>query len=109
VGNDRFFVAWKNAKIISFVSISQAGETFIRDIPGYIHADGAYCMPEHRGKGVLQSLQRFVAVTLKAEGYSYLGVDFESINPSAYAFLLKYFTAYTHSVVRRIDECAIII
>lgn len=33
-----------------------------------------------------------------------LGLDFESINPTAYVFWTKYFTPYTHSVVRRIDE-----
>ena len=43
----------------------------------------------------------------QAAGYKYIGVDFESINPPAYGFWLKYFTAYTHSVVRRIDEGAI--
>jgi spore germination protein YaaH len=42
--------------------------------------------------------------TLKTEGYTGLGVDFESINPSGSGFWLKYFDAYTNSVVRRIDE-----
>ena len=36
-----------------------------------------------------------------------LGVDFESLNPSGSGFRLKHFTAYTHSVVRRIDEYAV--
>jgi len=43
---------------------------------------------------------------LKTQGYTRLGVDFESINPTAYGFWLKHFTAYTYSVVRRIDESA---
>jgi len=38
------------------------------------------------------------------EGYAYLGVDYESLNPTAYAFWQKYFSAYTHGLVRRIDE-----
>jgi GNAT superfamily N-acetyltransferase len=107
VKDDRFFVARKDGNIIAFISVSKAGETFIRSIPGYIHADGAFCLPEYRGTGVLQGLLNRAATTLKAEGYKYLGVDFESINPSAYAFWLKHFTAYTHSVVRRIDEGAV--
>lgn len=41
---------------------------------------------------------------LKREGYTRLGVNFESFNPTARVFLLKYFNDYTHSVVRRIDE-----
>ena len=44
---------------------------------------------------------------LKTDGYTCLGVDFESINPNAYGFWLKHFDAYTYSVVRRIDEKAV--
>jgi hypothetical protein len=40
-------------------------------------------------------------------GYTRLGVDFESLNPAGYGFWLKYFDPYTHSVVRRIDEKAV--
>lgn len=41
---------------------------------------------------------------LKSEGYSRLGVNLESFNPTALGFWLKYFALYTNSVVRRIDE-----
>lgn len=61
-------------------------------------------MPEHRGKGLNQKLLSMLIQKLKAKGYTRLGVDFESLNPTAYGFWLKYFDAYTHSVVRRIDE-----
>ena len=107
VGTDRFFVSRKDGRAVAFLCVGQAGETFIHKMLGYIHADGAYCLPEHRGKGLLQGLLRLATATLKAEGYKYFGVDFESINPSAYAFWLKHFTEYTHSVVRRIDEGAV--
>ncbi len=40
----------------------------------------------------------------KGEGYTHLGVDFESINPAAHAFWCKYFSPYTHGLVRRVDE-----
>ena len=63
--------------------------------------------PEYRGKGVYQNLLNFIMSKLKAEGYVRLGVDFESINPTAWGFWLKHFTAYTHSVVRRADEYAL--
>jgi GNAT superfamily N-acetyltransferase len=104
VKDDRFFTARKNGEIVAFLKAGYAGETFIRDTPGYIHADGAYCLPEHRGTGITQGLLRLAVSALKAEGYTYLGVDFESINPAAYGFWLKYFAAYTRGVVRRIDE-----
>ena len=65
---------------------------------------GAYCMPEYRGTGVAQSVLEEVIRVLGSEGYIRLGVDCESFNPTAVGFWSKYFQAYTHSVVRRIDE-----
>ena len=80
------------------------GETFVQDTPGYIHISAAYCLPEHRRKGISRHLLSLLLQELKGKGYSRLGVDFESINPSGSGFWLKHFSAYTHSVVRRIDE-----
>ena len=100
----RYFVAKQNGKICAFVKISVPGETFVARGDTYRHIRGAYCLPEHRGKGLYQNLLNFTISVLKREGYTKLGVDFESFNPTARGFWLKYFTAYTNSVVRRIDE-----
>ena len=64
-------------------------------------------MTEHRGKGINQKLLSLLLQKLKIQGYTRLGVIFESFNPWGSGFWLKHFTAYTHSVVRRIDEYAI--
>ena len=45
----------------------------------------------------------FVVTVLKEEGFEYLGVDFESYNPTANRFWNKYFAEYTNSVTRRIE------
>lgn len=37
-------------------------------------------------------------------GKTYLGVDYETVNPTALHFWTKYFTPYTYSYIRRIDE-----
>lgn len=103
--NARYFAAKHKGELCGFVKISDVGEAFVASGTKYRHIQGAYCLPEHRGKGVYQNLLNFVIATLKSEGYTRLGVDFESFNPTAYGFWLKYFKAYTHSVVRRIDEC----
>jgi len=100
----RYFVAKQNSQLCAFLKISASGETFAASGDTYRHINGAYCLPEHRGKGVYQNLLNFTISTLKKEGYTQLGVDFESINPAAFGFWLKYFTAYSHGVVRRIDE-----
>ena len=100
----RFFVAFAHGEICAYYEVANSGETCICDDEKYLHICGAYCLPEHRGKGVAQNLLNYMINTLKTEGYTRIGVDFESINPTAYGFWMKYFTPYTHSVVRRIDE-----
>jgi len=105
--NSRYFAAKVQGRIIAFIKAERAGETFICDTPGYIHINGAFCLPEYRGKDLIVHLLNLVIRTMRDEGYTRFGVDFESINPAAYGFCLKHFTAYTNSVVRRIDEHAI--
>ena len=99
-----YFTAKYEGQIVAFVRAELDGENFICNTPGYLHVKGAYCLPEHRGKGLNQKLLSMLMQKLKTKGYTRLGVDFESLNPTAYGFWLKYFDAYTHSVVRRIDE-----
>lgn len=95
----RYFVAKENEKIIAYLRVLEDGA--IKDRQNIC---GAYCLPEYRGSGLYQNLLNHVIHTLKSESYKLLGVDFESFNPAARGFWLKYFTAYTHGVVRRIDE-----
>ena len=102
----RYFALFKEKQIIAYIKITKGGENFICETPDMVNIHGAYCLPEYRGRGIFQNLLNFVIQKLKAEGYKRLGVDFESFNPTAYGFWLKYFKAYTHSVVRRIDEYA---
>ena len=97
----RYFVAKENKKIIAYMRVLKDGAIHERQ-----NICGAYCLPEYRGKGVSQNLLNDVISTLKSEGCKQLGVDFESFNPTARGFWLKYFTAYACGVVRRIDEKA---
>ncbi|MCL2812250.1 MAG: GNAT family N-acetyltransferase [Clostridia bacterium] len=100
----RLFVAQINGQIAAFIRAQPEGETFVCDMPGYLHVTGAFCLPEYRGKSIYQGLFNHLLCTLKAEGYTRLGVDFESLNPAAHGFWLKYFDAYTYGLVRRVDE-----
>ncbi|WP_026527717.1 GNAT family N-acetyltransferase [Butyrivibrio sp. VCD2006] len=100
----RFFAAKICGELCAYMEVSDEGETFIASGDLYRHITGAYCMPEHRGMGVYKNLLNYVINTLKTEGYTRLGVDFESINPSGSGFWLSFFHAYTNGVVRRIDE-----
>lgn len=103
-GHERFFAALSRGEVCAYLKISDAGETFISDNPKYCHISGAYCLEEHRGKGVYQNLLNYAIEVLKRKGYVWLGTDFESINPAGSGFWMKYFSEYTHGVVRRIDE-----
>jgi len=104
LNDSRYFGVKHKNELCAFLSVTDKGETFIAAGGNYKHICGAFCMPEHRGKGVYQNLLNFVVATLKNEGITCIGTDFESFNPVGACFWLKYFAAYTHSVVRRIDE-----
>jgi len=103
-GKYRYFAAKNGEDIIAYIRVHDEGENFIGDVKNMKHIHGAYCLPEYRGKGTIQNILNFIIKKLKDENNQLLGVDFESFNPTASNFWLKYFTEYTHSVVRRIDD-----
>lgn len=103
----RYFAVKADGHYIAYVKISLEGENFVTEDNSMMNICGAYCKPEHRGTGVYHNLLCHLMTTLKKDGYQLLGVDCESFNPTARGFWLKYFTEYTHSVVRRIDDKAI--
>ena len=100
----RMFVAEEAGQIIAYIEAQKDGENYIASSAGIMNICGAFCLPEYRGRGVAQALLNQVRLTFRGEGYALLGVDCESFNPTALGFWRKYFRAYTHSLVRRIDE-----
>lgn len=104
---DRYFTAEAGSDYVAYIKLSQDGENYITESNHMMNITGAYCKPDFRGTGLYHNLLVHLMTVLKKEGYQLLGVDFESINPTARGFWLKYFTAYTQSVVRRIDDKAI--
>ncbi|MBQ4618661.1 MAG: GNAT family N-acetyltransferase [Clostridia bacterium] len=103
----RTFIAKMNGEICAYIEIQDEGENFITAHPFVQNICGAYCLPEFRGQNIATALLNFVLDVLKRENIPLLGVDCESINPTAIHFWKKYFTPYTQSLVRRIDENAI--
>ena len=103
----RVFVAEREGEIIAYIEAEGDGENFVSAAPGTVNICGAYCRKEYRGTGAAQAVLGQLAAVFQAEGYVRLGVDCESINPTALGFWSKSFDAYTHSVVRRIDENAV--
>ena len=100
----RIFVAKDKELPVAFLEICEEAETFVTELPNVKNICGAFCLPEYRGRQIYQNLLNYVITKLGAEGYQYLGVDYESFNPTAQHFWPKYFEPYTCSVTRRIDE-----
>lgn len=100
----RYFVIKDDDEVVAFIEIMSSGENFACEDPAMMNICGAYMLPQYRNSGMFTKLLSFLTDILVKEGYSRLGVDFESFNPTASGFWLKYFTPYTYSVVRRIDE-----
>ncbi|MBQ3253569.1 MAG: GNAT family N-acetyltransferase [Acholeplasmatales bacterium] len=101
----RVFVAKDKDDVIAFFEVTDEGENFIGG-DDLRHFCGAYCKENHRGK-IASGLLSYIENTLYNEGIKYLGVDFESFNPTAYGFWNKYFDIYTNSLTRRVDECGL--
>ncbi len=100
----RIFAAEADGRIIGFISIDDNAENFITEYDTMKNICGAYFDENYRGDGIAQNLLSFIAETLKTEGVTHLGVDCETLNPTAINFWGKYFEPYTYSFARRIDE-----
>lgn len=103
----RTFVAEAGGRIAAYIEMKPEGENFATYSPDMLNICGAYCLPELRGQGVMQSLLGYALSVLRSEGIGRLGVDCESFNPTALNFWTKHFEIYTRSLVRRIDENAV--
>lgn len=101
------FAAEYAGAAVAFVEVGEDGENFITEAPDMKNICGAFCLPQFRGTGLFANLLNFAVAQLRIQGVTRLGVDYESINPTASGAWGKYFTPYTYSVVRRIDECAL--
>lgn len=105
--DSQVFVAEKDELLAAFVEVRPDGENFITELPAMANICGAYCLPEFRGKGVTANLLNEAISQLREQGITLLGVDHETANSTALGAWSKYFTHYTYSLTRRVDECAL--
>lgn len=102
--NKEYFVVKDGERVIGYLLISEEGETYIGGRDEIAHINGLYVLPEYRQKGIAQQLLEYGIRYVEESGRKYLGVDYETLNPTAQRFWTKYFKSYTYSYVRRIDE-----
>lgn len=100
----RVFVAKENDRVVGFISVEEEGETIISECEDVANICGAYVAKEYRGGGLAQKLLAYVSQRLGESGKLLLGVDCETLNPTALHFWGKYFEPYTYSYARRFDE-----
>jgi len=68
--------------------------------PDTIAITGAYTRPRYRGHGIAPALLDAVLTEYQGRGYRRCSVDFESLNPTAAAFWVRYFEPVVLSVIR---------
>lgn len=101
---NRFFVAYAGEKPVGYIEVGNDGETFISEDSEVLNICGTYVASDYRNSSVAKELLNFTIKKLADEGLKYLGVDCETINPTALHFWAKHFESYTYSFVRRVDE-----
>lgn len=103
--NNRVFVAKEKEEIIGFIEVTrEEGETFLTLDESMYNICGACVRQQYRDGAIAKNILSLLVQTLKEEGITTLGVDCETLNPTALRFWGKYFDAYTYSYERRIDE-----
>lgn len=102
--NHHLWVAYRDGKPVGHMSIQPDAETFVSEHETVMNITGAYVVDEERHSGVGGLLLGAIQHWLSQNGYPLCGVDFESFNTAGSKFWNKYFTPYTYSLVRRIDE-----
>lgn len=100
----RVFAIKEQDRLIGTIALAPDGETYISDSDKVDNICMAYVDEEYREKEVAQQLLAQLCKISRESGKTHLGVDFETMNPTALRFWSKYFEHYTYSYVRRIDE-----
>ena len=104
-GNNRhIWAASYENQIVGFMKIEPEGERIITKNKKMMNITGAYVKKEYRNLKIGVSLLNSVQNWLFENNYSLCGVDYESFNIYGSNFWNHFFTPYTYSLVRRIDE-----
>jgi GNAT superfamily N-acetyltransferase len=100
----RLFTAEHNDSIIGIIDASKGGNSFINSDEKTVNIGDLFIRESYRGKNTAQELLRFACDKLKDEGYARIWVEHGTTNPNALRFWGKYFTPYTHTLTRQLDN-----
>lgn len=102
--NRHFWVAYQGGRPVGQIRIEPAGESFVSEHPEVVNVTSAFVTEEARSTGIGLMLLAEVQQWLGDNDYPLCGVDFESFNVPGSRFWNRYFSPYTYSLVRRVDE-----
>ncbi|MBP1906152.1 GNAT superfamily N-acetyltransferase/L-amino acid N-acyltransferase YncA [Paenibacillus turicensis] len=102
--NRHLWIAYENNEPVGYMRLAESGESFISRAPEMMNITGGYVRPDYRNKGIADLLLSHVAAWSIGNGYTLCGVDFESVNVPANNFWSRYFSPYTFSMLRKIDD-----
>jgi len=102
------FLAYHEGELVGLMDINHHGtdDNFQLVDAGTATIDsiGPYILPDHRGRGIGACLLQRALEWCRERNLARVHVDFESANPYANGFWLKYFRPILHSVRRRVNQ-----
>ncbi|MFW6287583.1 MAG: N-acetyltransferase family protein [bacterium] len=102
--NRHLWLADDGDKPLAYMRIQNNGESFVSEHPTVMNITGAYVDESARKSKIATAMLASIQDWLSENNYRLCGVEFESFNILGSSFWTKYFTPYTFSLVRRIDE-----
>lgn len=100
----RIFVAKDCYGIIGMMDASNDGNNFVTRETDTMNVGDLFLKEAYRGKNVAQDLLLYVSNILKKDGVNRLWVEHGTTNPTAQRFWDKYFSNFTYTLTRNIDE-----
>jgi ribosomal protein S18 acetylase RimI-like enzyme len=96
------WAAWQGAELAGYLRFEGVshGATEIVSAPDTAACTGAYTRPAHRGRKLAAALLDAALAGYRAMSYTRCSVDFESFNPEAASFWVKYFEPVCYSMIR---------
>lgn len=99
------WMAWDGDQALGFIRFDayDNGGSAILEGDAAVFISGAYIRPEFRGHGAATTILDAAMKDYAAKGYRRCTLDFESTNPYASAFWLRYFQPVAYSLLRILE------
>lgn len=99
------WMAWDGDQALGFIRFDACnnGGSAILEGESSVFISGAYIRPEGRRRGTATAILNAALKDYKTRGFKRCTLDFESVNPQASAFWLRYFKPVAYSLLRILE------